>query len=397
MMRIWLTSGLFGGLLLGCSTMQDMPLYDLDLSPTAEERVSKYAHRDIYLDDANSLMFGRKAHPCKRVDVVRNGSVEGADHLRVKWSQTDSCRYLGVGFPWANHLGKNLKPLEKIAAIQCHIKLEQGTASKLPMFFALIDYAGRQATSKINLLDVEGQTFDNQWRKAHIPLSAFRAAARGVNLENIKELRIEFQREGCVHLDGLRIVPFDHEGEKLSSRSEDVCGALPLDLDRSKLWWGIQEEAPSSSVFWSESPGNSFLVLKHVKSGINGGWNAFGVALNGWEMLDMTEVHSHSALTFRLEGTWAPLGFSIWSGKGKPRHIQSTLTPQHCVLEEEGVWSCALPIKSMPRHDEFHWACAREVRVTMPDDTDICLHDFTWETYRGHPDKVQRWLQRREP
>jgi hypothetical protein len=218
-----------------------------------------------------------------------------------------------------------------------------------------------------------------------------------VNLENIKELRIEFQREGCVHLDGLRIVPFDHEGEKLSSRSEDVCGALPLDLDRSKLWWGIQEEAPSSSVFWSESPGNSFLVLKHDKSGINVGWNAFGVALNGWEMLDMTEVHSHSALTFRLEGTWAPLGLSIWSGKGKPRHIQSTLTPQHCVLEEEGVWSCALPIKSMPRHDEFHWACAREVRVTMPDDTDICLHDFTWETYRGHPDKVQRWLQHREP
>ena len=98
MMRIWLTSGLIGGLLLGCSTMQDMPLYDLDLSPTAEERVLKYAHRDIYLDDANSLMFGHKAHPCKRVDVVRNGSVEGADHLRVEWSQTDSCRYLGVGF-----------------------------------------------------------------------------------------------------------------------------------------------------------------------------------------------------------------------------------------------------------------------------------------------------------
>ena len=397
MMKTWLTLGMVGSLLLGCSGMQDMPLYDLDLRLTAGERVFKYAHRDIYLDEANSLMFGHKAHPCKRVDVVREGSAEGSDHVRVEWFQSDNCRYLGVGFPWANHMGKNLKPLENIAAIQCHIKLEQGTASKIPMFFALIDYAGRQATSKINLLDVEGQTFDDQWRKAHIPLSAFRAAARGVNLENIKELRIEFQREGCVHLDGLRIVPFDHQVEKLASRSQDACGSLPLDLDRSKLWWGIQEDVSSSSVFWSESHGHPFLVLNHDKGGKNKEWNAFGVALNGWEMLDMTEVHSHSALTFRLEGTWAPLGISIWSGKGKPRQIQSTLTNRHCVQMDEGVWSCALPIKSMPRHDEFNWAGTREVRLTMPDDTVIRLHDFAWEAYRGHPDKVERWLQRRQP
>ena len=101
-MRTRWTLGLVAWLLLGCGTMQDMPLYDLDLRPTAEERVLNYVHRDIYLDEANSLMFGHKSHPCKRVDVVREGSAEGADHLRVEWSQTDSCRYLGVGFPWAN-------------------------------------------------------------------------------------------------------------------------------------------------------------------------------------------------------------------------------------------------------------------------------------------------------
>ena len=92
-----LTLGLVAGLLLGCGTMQDMPLYDLDLRPTAEERVLNHVHRDIYLDEANSIMFGQKPHPCKRVEVVE-GSAEGADHVRVEWSQSDSCRYLGVGF-----------------------------------------------------------------------------------------------------------------------------------------------------------------------------------------------------------------------------------------------------------------------------------------------------------
>ena len=98
MMRMRLTLGLVAGLLLGCGTMQDLPLYDLDLRPTAEERVSNYVHRDIYLDEANSIMFGHKAHPCKRVDVVREGSVEGADHVRVEWSQPTAVGTWGWGF-----------------------------------------------------------------------------------------------------------------------------------------------------------------------------------------------------------------------------------------------------------------------------------------------------------
>ena len=122
------------------------------------------------------------------------------------------------------------------------------------MFFSLIDYAGRQATSKINLLDVEGQTFDDQWRKAHIPLSAFRAASRGVNLENIKELRIEFQREGCVHLDGIRIVPFEHQGEKFSQKPGRMWGS-PAGLGSFQIVVGHSRKCAVFLNFWSECRG----------------------------------------------------------------------------------------------------------------------------------------------
>ena len=315
--------------------------------------------------------------------------------MRVEWSQTDSCRYLGVGFPWANYMGKNLKPLEKIAAIQCHIKLERGTASKIPMFFALIDYAGRQATSKINLLDVEGQTFDDQWRKSTYSIVRVSCGLEGVNLENIKELRIEFQREGCVHLDGIRIVPFEHQGEKLSPRSQDVCGALPLDLGRSKLWWGIQENAPSSSIFGRNRRG-VLLGVEARQGGANKEWNAFGVALNGWEMLDMSRCIPTRPDVSLGGGMGASWHVHLVGQRQAAAH-QSTLTPQHCLQLDEGIWSCALPIKSMPRHDEFDWTGTREVRVTLPDDTDVSLHNLAWEVYRGHPGKVERWLQRRQP
>ena len=100
--------------------------------------------------------------------------------------------------------------------------------------------------------------------------------------------------------------------------------------------------------------------------------------------------------TFRLEGGWVPLGMSIWSGTGKAAYSIDADSSTLCAIGREN-WSCALPIKSMPRHDEFDWTGTREVRVTLPDDTDLSLHNFAWEVYRGHPGKVERWLQRRQP
>ena len=253
MMGARLTLGLVAGLLLGCGTMQDMPLYDLDLRPTAEERVLNHVHRDIYLDEGNSIMFGQKPHPCKRVEVVREGSAEGADHVRVEWSQSDSCRYLGVGFPWANYMGKNLRPLEKVAAIQCHIKLEQGTASKVPMFFSLIDYAGRQPPPKSTCLTwrVKPSTTNGERHTFHCPrfvrprggeFGEHQGAAHRVSAGRVRASR---WHSDCAIRASRREV----------SQKPGRMGALPLDLGRSKLWWGIQENAPSSSVFWSESQG----------------------------------------------------------------------------------------------------------------------------------------------
>ena len=50
------------------------------------------------------------------------------------------------------------------------------------MFFSLVDYGGVRPL-KINLLNVEGQKLDEEWRTAHIPLATFRASEKGLNLK----------------------------------------------------------------------------------------------------------------------------------------------------------------------------------------------------------------------
>ena len=103
----------------------EVSLYEVDLTPTPEQLISSYPYRHVYLDSCNSNLFGHRSHPCKRVEFVKDNSVEGKITFPLHGNQTDSCRYLGMGFPWANYVGKNLKNLEQIAALQFHFDLTQ--------------------------------------------------------------------------------------------------------------------------------------------------------------------------------------------------------------------------------------------------------------------------------
>ena len=93
-----------------------------------------------------------------------------------------------------------------------------------------------------------------------------------MNLENIKELRIEFQRQGFVHLDAIQIVPFLHEERKLSSRGS-VCKSLPVALDENQLWWGV---GGNPAVQWVERGDGSSLSLNYNRDGLDKEWNGFG-------------------------------------------------------------------------------------------------------------------------
>ena len=111
------------------------------------------------------------------------------------------------------------------------------------MFFSLVDYGGKQANTKINLLNVDGKRIDDTWRVVHIPLSSFHAASKGVNLENIKELRIEFQRQGFVHLDAIQIVPFLHEERKLRHEGlfAEACPLPWMKINFGGEWEAIRQ------------------------------------------------------------------------------------------------------------------------------------------------------------
>ena len=69
---------------------------------------------------------------------------------------------------------------------------------------------------------------DTEWRRIRIPLQAFNYEKRGVNMGNIKELRLEFQSKGDLHIDNIVIV--HHEHNYMKTKDKNSYGYLYFQL-----------------------------------------------------------------------------------------------------------------------------------------------------------------------
>lgn len=206
MMKIFYALVLCSVLALSCNLMNDVTLYDFEVA--LPDPIASFPYHDIYTDSHLTDIKGLKNAKCKQVFFETENSYLGQDHLHIQWDQNNGCKYMGIIFPWSNFKGKNIAAIVDYAAIEFMIRVDQGTFTKLPMFFAMLDYGGKQCNSKINYLGIEGGIIDSEWRRILIPLKSFNYQKKSVNLANIKELRLEFQQSGDVHIDEMKIVAY---------------------------------------------------------------------------------------------------------------------------------------------------------------------------------------------
>ena len=378
--------------LCSCESMVETSLYQVDKSMDREHPVAYFPYTDIYMDAGNSRLFGAKAHPCKVVRTEQEGSYQGEDHLSIQWDQTTDCKYLGVGFPWADFKGKDLTALESCAAIQLAIRLPEGESHKLPVFFSLQDYAGKQCNAKMNLLDVEGGVFDGQWRLAQIPLRSFHAHQKGVNLANIKELRLEFQRQGHIHIDAMSLVAYEHAFPVPAAQVIDKCTSLPLVLGANREhFWGVAEE-DATGIHWG-TPEEGTKVKVALTPGDT--WNDFGCAIHGWERLDVSDLMSTTALKFKVQGKELPdMRVSCVVASGKPRISALRVDSMHVLPCPTGGWEVLLPLKSFDQNAALDWTAFREIRIKMLGAPEVSIDNMELVEFRGSLRHPRKWLNK---
>ena len=372
---------------LSCDSMREVSIYEPSKSFSAFE---KFPYKTLFTNSEENGIWGLKNNFCKDVSFETINNFVGKDHLHIKWDAS-KCNYIALGLKWSNFKAKNLKPIIKSAAIELHVRIDSGSLSNLPMFFVLVDYGGNQCRANINYLNLEGGRIDTKWRRIRIPFQAFNYQKNRVNMSNIKELRIEFQRKGDVHIDNIVIVPHEHNYKKTKEKFTKVFDSHPIQLGSDKeYWWGINTKYSSSLRFGSSFKNESVIIELDNSKKVP--WNTFGFSPFQWMRVDISSIYTTSALTFKLKSTELPkLQTILFSYEGKKRKLEKILNKSHYVDKGNGIYQAYLPLKSFNGYSEFEWDALKEIRIKILKGTKVEIGDFQLIEFRGNPKKPTEW------
>ena len=370
-----------------CGYMNKVSIYEPSTSISAFD---KFPQKILFTSSDENGLWGIKNNNCKQVSFETKNSYIGRDHLHIKWDASQ-CNYIGIGLKWDNYKGKNLKPIIETDAIELRVRTDLGVLSNVPMFFILVDYGGKQCRANINFLELEDGKIDNNWRKIRIPLQSFNYEKRGVNMSNIKELRLEFQRSGDIHIDNIIIVSHEHNYTKTKDKFIKVFNSHPIQLGVGKeYWWGINTKYSSSIQF-----GNSFKnesVVINTDRTKDKPWDTFGFSPHQWMHVDISSIYRTSALKFKLKANELPkLQAILFAYTGNKRRLQKILDENHFIDNGSGIYEAYLPFKSLTGHDEFRWDDLKEIRFKIMDGTQFEIGDFQIIEFRGNPKKPTKW------
>ena len=372
---------------LSCGSMSEVGIYEPSKYISAFEQ---FPYKTLFTNSEENGIWGVKNNSCKEVSFETNNNFTGKDHLHIKWDAS-KCNYIALGLKWSNFKGKNLKPIIKSAAIELRVRIDSGALSNVPMFFVLVDYGGNQCRANINYLNLEEGRIDTKWRRILIPLQAFNYEKQGVNMGNIKELRLEFQRKGDIYIDNIVIVPYEHNYKKTKETFTKVFDSHPIQLGTGKeYWWGINTKYSSSLQF-----GNSFKnesVVVDLDKSKKAPWNTFGFSPYQWMRVDVSSIYTTSALTFKLKANELPkLQAVLFAYTGKKRRLEKILNESYYVDKGNGMYQAYLPLKSLMGYSEFRWDALKEIRFKVLKGAEFEIGDFQLIEFRGNHKKPTQW------
>ncbi len=372
---------------LSCGKMRNVNLYEPSKSVSTFE---KFPYKILFTESDENGLWGLKNNKCKHISFENTKNYIGKDHLYINWDAS-KCNYVAVGLKWSNYKVKNLEPIIESTAIELHVRIDSGEISNVPMFFVLSDYGGKQCRANINYLNLEGGKIDTVWRKILIPLQAFNYKKRDVNMSNIKELRLEFQRKGDLHIDNIRIVEHTHDFQKTKETSVKVFDTWPIKLGIGKEhWWGINTKYSSNLQFGESFKNESVLV--DIKKSTKDDWNTFGFSPYGWKRVNISSIFSTSAIKFKIKADKIPkIQAFMFSYKGEKRMIQKILNNSNFINKGNGIYEAYLPLKSLIDFQKFRWDELKEIRFKILEEAHFEIGEFQLIEFRGNPKKPTQW------
>ena len=382
-------------LLFSCDSMKTVNLYDS--YEKKEDPFLSFQYKDVFTDSDKSGVYGMKVHPCKEISFDTINNFSGIDHLHLKWNKTKDCKWLGFGFKWGNFKSKNLLPFFDSSAIEFMIRSSSGKFSSVPILFSLADYSGNQCFSKISILGMEDGIVDQKWRKVTIPLPTFKHEKKGVNISNIKDLKIQLMNKGDFHIDDIKVVPYKYLYKVNKKNFTKKINTYPVILgNEKKYWWGVNENYTSNFKFttstnFANSNISFALSVDFDSKKEDRKWNSFGFPLNKWELADLSEIYPSSVLSFKIVSENIPkMKINFISYIGKPKNISKIISEKNIFQINEKTFEILIPVKSIKNYDLINWSKMKEIRFKVLETSKFIIGDFNLVKYSGNPQKPKK-------
>jgi hypothetical protein len=317
-----------GSLLLlttGCVEFKTMTLYsgtETVVAPAKPEKIGLLVEPIILKNDLTDV-WGLEKTVCKDASLSSDVTYQGDAALLLTWDRAvPDCEWAGIGIGWDSYAGKDISELINYAAIEMHVRTQEGKMFGLPIVLTLEDYSGGMGFAYTGNKYFERSAIDEKWQKVVVPLSAFDMKIENLDPTNIKQLMFELQQSGSIYLADVQLVFYEPEPQTAwlveAPRPDPLAMPKQLFSDgfiNNNGWGLITDACQNFDLSTAEhAEGNQSIHARWSDPAGTCKNMAIGVSWNKWFPVDITEITDRTALKFKIKtaaGTFSQLPIKV--------------------------------------------------------------------------------------
>lgn len=180
-----------------------LSLYD-STDQNISESIGRFKALTIFDNELGSQFWASEEPNCIHYKSLKNN--QNNLELAVNWDKiSGGCKWIGIGFGWDFWQPKDLSDIIDSANVVIYVSTSNDTLNHLPLAFAFEDYSGKQCFAGFNKSFINSKIIPGKWSKVKIPLRKFPFETTKVNPDQIKQFIIQFEAEGSLIIDKIRL------------------------------------------------------------------------------------------------------------------------------------------------------------------------------------------------
>lgn len=277
------------------------PYYTINNKPNPEY-IDKFTATEIFGDEIKNT-WGFEKDACRDFTVATDVKHEGESSLLLQWDKSKKgCDWIGVGIAWNNWQVIDMSNIIDSWALTLWVRTKTGKLPNIPLSFNFIDKASKPSEYvSVSNKFYEGSGIDTTWKQVIIPLSYFRFKAKGLNLNEIHQIIIQFDGTASIYVDEFKFVEMSTlKNIPGVSGGNKAFSATNIFTDEVKNAWGIEKDACREFTTSTDvkKQGGSSLYMKWDKTQKGCDVINAGFAWNNWNSVNVSDIINNYALHF---------------------------------------------------------------------------------------------------